>query len=334
MRNILFFVALWLTGLPSYAQQRFADLGDFQLENGQIIRNCRIGYRTFGTLKQMGTAPGRTNAILVPTWFGGSSQAKSFVANPGGLADSTRFYAIVVDAIGNGVSSSPSNSTAQPGAQFPQFSIRDLVRSQYKLLTDILKINHLTAVTGISMGGMQSFEWLVSYPDFVDYVIPIVGTPKQSSYDRLFWGTQLAILERGNFSAEAMRTVGALHELNLSTPGYFFGHVKADDEPDFIMKKEAGYSGINPYNWASQLRAMIGQDIYRGRTPAELKAAIRAKLMVIVAVQDHMVTPGPATELARFLQVPLVELTGDCGHLATSCEETTVRQAVAAFLKP
>lgn len=325
-KSVFALVALFLS-LPALAQQRFADLGDFRLENGQVIRNCRLGYRTFGTLNQ-----DRSNAILVPTWFGGTSQGKAFVANPGGIADSSRFFAIVVDAIGNGVSSSPSNSTAQPGAQFPLFSIRDLVRSQYELVTKTLGLTHLYAVTGISMGGMQSFEWAVAYPNFMDKVVPIVGTPKQSSYDKLFWGTQLTILERGNFSAEAMRTVGDLHELNLTTPGYFLTHLKAEDQPDFVRSKETGYAGLDPYNWASQLRAMIGQDIYRGRTPAELKSVIRAKLYVVVATQDHMVTPGPATELARFLGVPLVELTGECGHLATSCEEEKVKAEIGRFL--
>lgn len=327
MTSLIFLLLLLLASPAAFAQQRFADLGDFQLENGQTIRNCRIGYRTYGRLMA-----NRSNAILVPTWFGGTSAGKAFVANPGGVADSTNYFAIVVDALGNGVSSSPSNSTAQPGAQFPQFSIRDLVRSQYELVTKTLKLTHLYAVTGISMGGMQSFEWAVSYPDFVDKVVPIVGTPKQSSYDKLFWGTQLTILERGNFSAEAMRTVGDLHELNLSTPGYFLSHLKAEDEPDYVRKLETRYGGLNPYNWASQLRAMIGQDIYRGRTPAELKSTIKAKLMIIVATQDHMVTPGPATELARFLRVPLVELTGECGHLATSCEEAKVRTEIGTFL--
>lgn len=333
MRTLFLGLIILLFPGQTRAQQRFADLGDFRLENGQTIQNCRIGYRTFGTLRTSGS-PGRSNAVLVPTWFTGSSQAKAFVASPGGVADSTRYFTIVVDALGNGVSSSPSNSTAQPGAQFPTFSIRDLVRSQHELLTKILKINHLYAVMGISMGGMQSFEWMVAYPDFVDNVVPIVGTPKQSSYDKLFWGTQLAILERGNFSADAMRTVGALHELNLTTPGYFLTHLPAEDEPAFVRNKETGYGGINPHNWASQLRAMIGHDIYRGRTPAELKTAIKAKLLVIVATQDHMVTPGPATELARFLRVPLVELTGDCGHLATSCEEGKVKAEIGKFLKP
>lgn len=321
-------IVFFLLACSGYAQQRFADLGNFQLENGQIIQNCRLGYRTFGRLNAS-----RSNAILLPTWFGGTSQGKAFVANPGGIADSTQYFTIVVDALGNGVSSSPSNSTAQAGDQFPQFTIRDMVRSEYELVTKHLNLTHLYAVMGISMGGMQSFEWLVSYPTFMDKVVPIVGTPKQSSYDKLMWGTQLTILERGNFSPEAMKTTGDLHELNLTTPAYFLSHLKAEDEPAFVQQKENGYVNTNPYNWASQLRAMIGHDIYRGRTVAELKSMIKAKLLVVVATQDHMVTPGMATELAKTLQVPLVELTSDCGHLATSCEEDKVKQAVRQFLQ-
>ncbi|QHW00828.1 alpha/beta fold hydrolase [Spirosoma endbachense] len=320
---ILFFLLPFYQGI---AQQRFAELGNFSLENGQVIQNCQLGYRTFGRLNAA-----KSNAILVPTWFGGTSQGKAFVANPGGIADSTSYFTIVVDALGNGVSSSPSNSTAQAGAQFPQFTIRDMVRSEYELVTKSLGLTHLYAVMGISMGGMQSFEWLVSYPDFMDKVVPIVGAPKQSSYDRLFWGTQLTILERGNFAPEAMKTVGDLHELNLTTPSYFMSHLKAEEEPDFVQKKENGYVNTNPYNWASQLRAMIGHDIYRGRSMAELKSAIKAKLLIVVAKQDHMVTPGMATELAKFLQVPFVELTSDCGHLATSCEEETIKKSVRQF---
>lgn len=327
MRKLIVLLLFFFTVLSSRAQQRFADLGNFQLENGQVIQGCRLGYRTFGKLNAT-----RSNAVLVPTWFTGTSQAKSFVARPGGLADSTRYFTIVVDALGNGVSSSPSTSTAQPGAQFPPFSIRDMVRAEHELVTKTLGLTHLYAVMGISMGGMQSFEWAVSYPDFVDRVVPIVGTPKQSSYDRQFWGTQLAILERGNYSTDAMRTVGDLHELNLTTPEHYRRTLRAEDQPDFVRKKEAGYGGLNAYNWASQLRAMIGHDIYRGRPAADLKNLIKARLLVVVAAQDHMVTPGTAVELARALNVPLIELTGDCGHLATSCEEEKLRTEIGRFL--
>ncbi|MCS6967684.1 MAG: hypothetical protein RMJ44_00835 [Cytophagales bacterium] len=52
------------------AQQRFFEAGDFQLENGQVIKQCRIGYRTLGKLNW-----GRTNAILFPAYFTGTSEA-------------------------------------------------------------------------------------------------------------------------------------------------------------------------------------------------------------------------------------------------------------------
>ncbi|UFH57690.1 hypothetical protein [Spirosoma sp. KNUC1025] len=125
----------------------------------------------------------------------------------------------------------------------------------------------------------------------MDKVIPIIGTPKQGSYDLVQWGTQLRILEGGNFSAQAIRTVGRLHELVKTTPVYFQEHLKSEAEPDFNQEQEDSYGKRNPYDWASQLRAMIRMDIYRGKTMAELRSMIKAQLLVIVGVQDHMVTP-------------------------------------------
>jgi hypothetical protein len=74
MKKILF---LLLCGLANWAtaQQKFYHLGDFKLENGQVIKDCKIGYRTFGKLNAS-----KSNAVLV--WFTGNSQQKSFVADP------------------------------------------------------------------------------------------------------------------------------------------------------------------------------------------------------------------------------------------------------------
>lgn len=172
-----------------YVTQQFANLGNFKLENGSVIEDCRIGYRTYGKLNSA-----KTNCVLGTTWYGGTTrELESFI--PGRTIDTTKYYLITVDALGNGISSSPSNSTTQGGASFPTFSIIDLVESQYQLLTKFLDVHHVHAVFGISMGGMQAFQWAVSYPGFEDWVIPVVGTPAQTSYDLARWYFQLNILQ-------------------------------------------------------------------------------------------------------------------------------------------
>src|ERR1700745_3714917 len=167
---------------PSEGAQQFAELGDFRLEDGSVIRDFRLGYRTLGRLNAE-----KSNAILWPSWLGGKSQDLLQFAGPANFVDTTRYFLILVDAIGDGVSSSPSNSKSQPLAKFPEFTIRDMVESEHRLARDVLRLPHLRAVMGLSMGGMQTFEWGVAYPDFMDLLIPVVGSPQSTSFDKLLW---------------------------------------------------------------------------------------------------------------------------------------------------
>ena len=109
------------------APLQFADLGTCELESGEVIRDCRVGYRTFGRLNAE-----RSNAILFPTALWNRTDAAGELFGPQGLLDTSEWFVIAVDAFGNGVSSSPSNSPTQGGASFPQFTIRDMVNSQYR----------------------------------------------------------------------------------------------------------------------------------------------------------------------------------------------------------
>src|SRR5947209_8395270 len=85
--------------------QQFAELGDFKLESGATIRNCRLGYRTFGKLNAA-----KSNAVIFPTWFTGTSEELVEQVGPKGIIDASRYFVVTIDALGDGVSSSPSNS--------------------------------------------------------------------------------------------------------------------------------------------------------------------------------------------------------------------------------
>src|SRR5712692_6946751 len=159
-----FFVALLLTvfvcgiahtqSAPAEGAQQVAELGDLNLRGGGVIHDFRIGYRTLGKLNT-----DRSNAILWPTWLGGRTEDLLPFVGPANVADTSRYFVILVDSIGNGTSSSPSNSKAQPLMKFPEFSILDMVESEHRLAIEVLHLSHLHAVVGISMGGMQVFAW-------------------------------------------------------------------------------------------------------------------------------------------------------------------------------
>ena len=267
------------------------------------IDDLKIGYRTWGKLNA-----DKSNAILVLTWFGGTSEGLKGWIGPGNLDDPEKYFVIVVDALGNGVSSNTG-----------QVTIRDMVRSQHDLLTRELKLDHVYAVSGLSMGGMQTFQWVVQYPAFMTKAIPIVGTPKQTAYDLLLWKTELSLLD----SPLGMKAAADINEMQLRTPAYIATHTK---DVDALMKShEESLAKMDPRNYAAQLRAMIGHDI-GSYDP------IRAKMLIVSSAQDHTVNPAPAEEFARATKSELLILTGDCGHLATVCEKDKLIAAVAQFL--
>ena len=320
-------------------RQQFADLGDFRLRDGSLIRDFRLGYRTLGKLNAE-----MSNAILWPSWLGGKSQDLLQFIGPGNVVDSTRYFVILVDAIGDGVSSSPSNSGKQPLLKFPEFTIRDMVESEHRLVRDVLHLPHLHAVVGISMGGMQTFEWGVGYPDFMDLLIPIVGSPQSTSFDKLLWTAQIDAIEldpawnHGNPAGPMDRGLGLVEEIgsmNLTSPAYRVAQTKPGGFNELlagIRNASKGDGGV-ACDRIRQRQAIIALDIpgELGLTTLEQAAAkVRAKLLVIVSPEDHLVNPEPAMKFAEAAGAPLVKLDSWCGHLAPSC--ISVGPTVAHFL--
>jgi homoserine O-acetyltransferase len=330
-------VALLFVAGPAAAQeQQFADLGDLRLESGEVLQDCRIGYRTLGTLNA-----DKSNAILFPTWAGGKSEQLVGNVGPGKMADSSKYYVILADALSNGVSSSPSNSTKQPRMRFPRITIRDMVEAEHILLTRVLGITHVRAVMGISMGGMQTFQWMAAHPDFMDKAIPIVGSPRLGAYDLVHWQAQIDAIVNdpawhgGDYTSNPARAADyEFANILLTTPDRYNRTHTREQAMKELAEARASSGGTDANNKIRQTEAMMALNVAApfGDSLEKAAAVVKAKVLVIVGRRDHTVTPGPAIEFARLLHAELLELDDECGHQYGYCEDERVQKAIADFV--
>lgn len=326
--------------IPAIAEegaQQFADLGRCTLDSGQTIEHCRIGYRIFGMLN-----PAGDNAVLMPTFLNGRTEdLLSLVgAQPGKsrLIDSSKYYAVLLDALGDGVSSSPSNSDVQKGADFPAITMRDMVRAEYRAVTETLHLKHARALIGLSMGGEQTFEWAVTYPEFFDLAVPIIATPQLTSYDLLSHTiTEDAMradpdYKDGRYAKEpGLKLANELGKMELTTPQYRVEHTDRKDLPALLEEaRKPERQDANDRMW--QLKAVLGHDVLHGKSIEESAKASRAKWLVIVSKHDHMVYPGPALAWAKAAGAETYISDTPCGHLIMECDAEQVSQRVEKFL--
>lgn len=166
-----------------HGDYRLYDIGTLALEEGGSIPHCTLAVATHGTLNAA-----KDNAILVLTWYSGTSKIMADVyIGPGRALDPEKYFIIVVNQIGSGLSTSPHNVAGAQGAGgFPKVRIGDDVVAQHRLLTETFGINSLALVVGGSMGAQQTYEWAVRYPDMVKRAAPIAGTAKNTEHDYLY----------------------------------------------------------------------------------------------------------------------------------------------------
>lgn len=158
----------------NHPPHRFFALGDFPLESGETLRDGRVLYVTHGTLNDE-----RSNAVLIPSWYGGNHHGYDFLIGPDAALDPAEYFVIVTEMFGSGGSSSPSNMPAgESHDDFPLVTVRDNVHATHRLVTEQFGLDHLRAIIGFSMGAQQAFQWAVSYPGFMDLIVPLAGTAK------------------------------------------------------------------------------------------------------------------------------------------------------------
>ena len=162
---------------------------DFKFASGETLPELRIHYRTIGKLEK--DAQGKTlNAVLImhgTTGSGAQFIRPEFAGELFGKdqpLDATKFFIVLPDGIGHGKSSKPSDGMH---AKFPGYGYVDMVEAQYRLLTDGLDIKHARLVMGTSMGGMHTWLWGESHPDFMDALMPLASLPTQISGRNRAW---------------------------------------------------------------------------------------------------------------------------------------------------
>jgi homoserine O-acetyltransferase len=293
---------LWLA-LPAAAHtpqqpphQLFSE-GDLKLESGEAIRDFSISYVTHGTLNA-----GKSNAILMVTAIGGNHHRLDFMIGPGKALDPDKYFIICTDAIGNGLTTSPSNSKTQPRMHFPKFSLRDMVESQYRLMKEKFGIDHVVAVIGPSMGGMQTLQWGVSHPGYMDALVAIVPLAKTPAWSvAVMEASRKAIMEDpawqdGNYDAPPEKGIrlwrDIINLLAARTPDIYAAQFKngLDVLPWLEQQETAALKAMDANDWIYQSWAYDRHDL--GTTPGfdgdTVKAleSIKAKTLIFVGTKD------------------------------------------------
>jgi homoserine O-acetyltransferase/O-succinyltransferase len=295
------------------------EAGDVPLQSGVVFRSMRLAYMTYGTLNA-----GKDNVIVYPTSFSAQHFDTEWLIQPGGILDPDRFFIIIPNLFGNGLSSSPSNSDVTP---FPDISYHDAVTVQRRLLVEQFGISKVALVYGWSMGGMQAYHWAACHPDMVERAAIVCGSARCSPYNHVFLeGVKAALttdpaFREGRFVTKpsaGLRAMGRVYA------GWAMSHEFYRDE----VWRELGFGSLEDYlvrTWdgafarrdANDLLAQIG--IWqRGDISACLAfggdidralAAITARVLLMPGQTDRYFDPRDnADEIGRLVNARSAEL--------------------------
>jgi homoserine O-acetyltransferase len=310
-----------------------ADLGSCATESGEVVRPCRLAYRTFGRLNAR-----RDNAVLVPTWHGGRSESMTILLGSGSWVDTTRYHAILIDGLGFGVSSSPSTSESQPGRRFPRLTMNDMVDAQHRLVTEHLKLLRLHAVLGWSMGGAQSIAWGLRHPDMVGRIVSVAGPSRMGTSD-IYWVrsmlTLLDLAERARLPNDTLAAkLTELWHMVATTPAH--ENLLPRDSMDAAVAREARVDWLpfHPEDNRLQLEALSGYDAFRDLERfGWARRATRPRMLLIYMPDDHVTSAENFRRFARLADAQAVEFESPCGHLAPVCETAAIGSHVRRFLE-
>ena len=315
----------------------------YKFETGQEMDNVKIAYVTYGKLNEA-----KSNAVLlVPGSSSGRHWADNYVG-PGKMYDTDKYFFIGVDAIGGGNSTQPKDGL---GPDFPKYTIRDMVHTEYRMVHDGVGLNGLLAVAGPSMGAFQGVEWGINYPDFVKGLVLIVPAARNDQHFHAIADAFSAMItldpgyKGGHYDenpAEGIRRAGMIYFPWLYSDEYLTTLKEPEPYQTAIMAFGNGWAK----NWDANgilSRYTASRDFdasapYGGDMKAAL-AHVKAKVLLLTSQTDRTIPAYLSRELyaglknATYIEIPTIR--GHLGGAAPpkgSAEEAYMSERIRAFL--
>jgi homoserine O-acetyltransferase/O-succinyltransferase len=327
---------------------------EFKTESGATLPEVHVVYATYGHLNEA-----RDNAVLLPSHYMATYRGYEWLMGADKALDPSKLFLVATELFGNGRSSSPSN-TPEPfhGPRFPVMTIRDNVEAVHRLLNEDLKITHLRAIVGFSMGAEQAFQWAVSYPTFADRIVATAGTAKTYGHGVVRLEGQIAALtadaafKDGDYTSQptkGMEAFGVVWTAWLfsqewwrkelwregAKPGTTFESTLKEFRTNFIP-------GADANDLILQCRTWEHHDVgttpgFNGDTEKALRS-IKVPFLYMPSETDLYFPIGDARYEASFMpNVSLVPIPSLWGHTAgaggSPADEKFLNEQIGKFLK-
>jgi len=238
---------------------RIFEAGDVVLQSGLTYRGARLAYKTYGTLDAA-----KSNVIVYPTSYGAQHTDTEWLIGADKALDPSRYFIVIPNMFGNGLSSSPSNT--QPPfdrGRYPHFTLTDNVRVQERLIREVFGVEHLALVFGFSMGAQQAFHWGALFPEKVARIAPVCGSAKTSRHNFVFLeGVRAALTadpawQDGWFATPPLRGLRAMGRIYA---GWALSQDFYREEIDLTL----GYSSLEDFlvsAWEGNFRRRDANDL-------------------------------------------------------------------------
>lgn len=305
------------------------DLGDVALQSGEVLTSARLVYAAFGR-----PDAARDNTVLFPTHYTGTHEHNARIIGPGRALDPARYFIVVPNLFGNGVSSSPSNHPIQRGTDFPRVTLLDNVVCQKRMLDEVWGIERVALALGWSMGAQQAYHHAALFPDRVRSLLAVCGSAKTSPHNWVFLeGVKAALLadpefQGGRYDRPPQRGLAAFGRVYAGwaySQAFFRRGLYRElgyDSPAALLDAWAkdhqtwDANDLLSMLWSWQ-RADISDNPTYGGDLARALASIEARAIVMPSSTDLYFPPeDSALEVAGLRRGELRVLTSDWGHVA------------------